>query len=126
MTSLFPFLHLCRWIEVFIPKFSISASYDLETILPKMGIWDAFNNNADFSGITKTDFLQLSKVSWSTRTFAWAGRAGRVYSTWLIELSHLTDKETQTLRGTVSSLGQKLGRISWLPGLSVALWPSYL
>ncbi|GAB5573134.1 serpin A9 [Prionailurus iriomotensis] len=51
------------WIEVFIPKFSISASYDLETILPKMGIWDAFNNNADFSGITKTDFLQLSKVA---------------------------------------------------------------
>uniref|UniRef100_A0A667H124 Serpin family A member 9 n=2 Tax=Lynx canadensis TaxID=61383 RepID=A0A667H124_LYNCA len=52
-----------RWIEVFIPKFSISASYDLETILPKMGIWDAFSNNADFSGITKTDFLQLSKVA---------------------------------------------------------------
>ncbi|XP_039110479.1 serpin A9 isoform X2 [Hyaena hyaena] len=52
-----------RWIEVFIPKFSISASYDLETILPKMGIWDAFNENADFSGITKTGFLQLSKAA---------------------------------------------------------------
>ncbi|XP_029807761.1 serpin A9 [Suricata suricatta] len=52
-----------RWLEVFIPKFSISASYDLETILPKMGIWDAFNENADFSGITKTGFLQLSKAA---------------------------------------------------------------
>ncbi|XP_032693256.1 serpin A9 [Lontra canadensis] len=52
-----------RWIEVFIPKFSISASYDLETILPKMGIWDAFDKNADFSGITKRDFLQLSKAA---------------------------------------------------------------
>ncbi|XP_004754809.2 serpin A9 [Mustela putorius furo] len=52
-----------RWIEVFIPKFSISASYDLETILPKMGIRDAFDKNADFSGITKRDFLQLSKAA---------------------------------------------------------------
>ncbi|XP_072693861.1 serpin A9-like [Canis lupus baileyi] len=52
-----------RWIEVFIPKFSLSASYDLETILPKMGIRDAFDKNADFSGITKRDFLQLSKAT---------------------------------------------------------------
>ncbi|XP_021535343.1 serpin A9 isoform X3 [Neomonachus schauinslandi] len=52
-----------RWIEVFIPKFSISASYDLETILPKMGIQDAFDKNADFSGITRRDFLQLSKAA---------------------------------------------------------------
>ncbi|XP_023575465.1 serpin A9 isoform X3 [Octodon degus] len=52
-----------RWIEVFLPKFSISASYDLETILPKMGIRDAFNKNADFAGITKTGFLQVSKAT---------------------------------------------------------------
>nr|XP_035927798.1 serpin A9-like isoform X1 [Halichoerus grypus] len=52
-----------RWIELFIPKFSISASYDLETILPKMGIRDAFDKNADFSGITRRDFLQLSKAA---------------------------------------------------------------
>lgn len=57
----FSLLH--RWIEVFIPKFSISASYNLETILPKMGIQNAFDENADFSGITKRDSLQLSKVS---------------------------------------------------------------
>ncbi|KAM8783302.1 serpin A11 [Rhynchonycteris naso] len=52
-----------RWIEVFIPKFSMSTSYDLETILPKMGIRNAFNKNADFSGITKRDFLQVSKAA---------------------------------------------------------------
>ncbi|KAL4693101.1 hypothetical protein H8959_016911 [Pygathrix nigripes] len=52
-----------RWIEVFIPKFSISASYNLETILPKMGIQNAFDENADFSGITKRDSLQLSKAT---------------------------------------------------------------
>ncbi|KFO21357.1 serpin A9 [Fukomys damarensis] len=52
-----------RQIEVFIPKFSISASYDLETVLPKMGICDAFGKNADFSGITKTGFLQVSKAT---------------------------------------------------------------
>ncbi|XP_023575464.1 serpin A9 isoform X2 [Octodon degus] len=52
-----------RQIEVFLPKFSISASYDLETILPKMGIRDAFNKNADFAGITKTGFLQVSKAT---------------------------------------------------------------
>ncbi|XP_006165439.1 serpin A9 [Tupaia chinensis] len=52
-----------RWIQVFIPKFSISASYDLETILPKMGIRNAFDKNADFSGITKRGFLQVSKAT---------------------------------------------------------------
>ncbi|KAM5242689.1 serpin A9 [Hipposideros larvatus] len=52
-----------RWIEVFIPKISISTSYDLETILPKMGIRDAFDKNADFSGITKKGFLQVSKAA---------------------------------------------------------------
>ncbi|XP_035300838.1 serpin A9 [Cricetulus griseus] len=52
-----------RWIKVFIPKFSISASYNLETILPKMGIRDAFDGNADFSGIAKTHILQVSKVA---------------------------------------------------------------
>ncbi|XP_069321369.1 serpin A9 isoform X2 [Eulemur rufifrons] len=52
-----------RWIEVFIPKFSISASYDLETILPKMGIRNAFDKSADFSGIAKRDSLQVSKAT---------------------------------------------------------------
>lgn len=65
LSSFFLLLH--RWIEVLIPKFSISASYDLETILPKMGIQHAFDKNAHFSGITKKDFLWVSKVSWSMK-----------------------------------------------------------
>ncbi|XP_006839685.1 PREDICTED: serpin A9 [Chrysochloris asiatica] len=52
-----------RLVEIFMPKFSISASYDLGTILPKMGIKDAFNNNADFSGITKKHSLWVSKAT---------------------------------------------------------------
>ncbi|XP_073923019.1 serpin A9 [Castor canadensis] len=52
-----------RRIEVLIPRFSMSASYNLETILPKMGIHDAFDRNADFSGITKSDSLQVSKAA---------------------------------------------------------------
>ncbi|XP_020141208.2 serpin A9 [Microcebus murinus] len=52
-----------RWIEVSIPKFSISASYDLETILPKMGFCNAFDKSADFSGIAKRDSLQVSKAT---------------------------------------------------------------
>ncbi|XP_054571413.1 serpin A9 [Eptesicus fuscus] len=52
-----------RWIEVFLPKFSTSTSYDLETVLPKMGIRDAFDKNADFSGITRKGFLKVSKVT---------------------------------------------------------------
>lgn len=67
---IFPLFLLCRWIEVFIPKFSISASYDLETILPKMGIHNAFDKNADFSGITKRHSLHVSKVS-GWRSLGW-------------------------------------------------------
>uniref|UniRef100_G1SZQ0 Serpin family A member 9 n=1 Tax=Oryctolagus cuniculus TaxID=9986 RepID=G1SZQ0_RABIT len=52
-----------RWVHVFVPRFSISASYDLETILPKLGIHNAFNKNADFSGITKRHSLQVSKAT---------------------------------------------------------------
>ncbi|KAM6202681.1 serpin A9 [Rhynchocyon petersi] len=50
-----------RFVELFMPRFSISASYDLGTILPKMGIKDAFNHKADFSGITKKHSLMISK-----------------------------------------------------------------
>lgn len=44
-------------------------------------------------------------------------------SAWLLKLSHLTDEETQTLRGTVISLGQKFHGCQawpWLYGLNTS------
>ena len=52
-----------RWVDLFVPKFSISATYDLGDILLKMGIQDAFADNADFSGLTKDNGLKVSNVS---------------------------------------------------------------
>ncbi|XP_006216593.2 thyroxine-binding globulin [Vicugna pacos] len=51
------------WIELFVPKFSISATYDLGAVLLKMGIQDAFADSADFSGLTKDNGLKLSSVA---------------------------------------------------------------
>ncbi|XP_045719249.1 thyroxine-binding globulin [Mirounga angustirostris] len=39
------------WIDLFVPKFSISATYDLGAIFLKMGIQDAFADNANFLGL---------------------------------------------------------------------------
>ncbi|XP_027390353.1 thyroxine-binding globulin [Bos indicus] len=51
------------WVDLFVPKFSISATYDLGDILLKMGIQDAFADNADFSGLTKDNGLKVSNVA---------------------------------------------------------------
>uniref|UniRef100_A0A8D1PPT2 Serpin domain-containing protein n=1 Tax=Sus scrofa TaxID=9823 RepID=A0A8D1PPT2_PIG len=40
-------------IKLYIPKFTISGSYELDQILPKLGIIDLFSQRADFSGITE-------------------------------------------------------------------------
>ncbi|XP_060231774.1 thyroxine-binding globulin [Meriones unguiculatus] len=48
------------WVELFVPKFSISATYDLGSTLQKMGMRDAFAESADFSGITEDNGLKLS------------------------------------------------------------------
>lgn len=52
-----------RWVNTFVPKFSISATYDLKLMLLKMGIEDPFADNADFSGLTEDNGLKLSYVS---------------------------------------------------------------
>lgn len=52
---------------MFVPKFSISATYDLGAILLKMGIQDAFADDADFPALTGDKGLKLSKVSWLIR-----------------------------------------------------------
>ncbi|XP_048191290.1 thyroxine-binding globulin [Perognathus longimembris pacificus] len=51
------------WVDLFVPKFSISATYDLGTTLLKMGIKDAFDVRADFPGLTEDSALKLSYVA---------------------------------------------------------------
>uniref|UniRef100_A0A8D2DNV1 Thyroxine-binding globulin n=1 Tax=Sciurus vulgaris TaxID=55149 RepID=A0A8D2DNV1_SCIVU len=51
------------WIDLFVPKFSISATYDLGNMLMKMGLKDAFAENADFLGLTEDNGLKLSYVA---------------------------------------------------------------
>ncbi|XP_078224586.1 serpin B6-like [Callithrix jacchus] len=49
-------------VEVFLPRFKLEESYDMESVLRNLGITDAFEvGKADFSGMSKTD-LFLSKV----------------------------------------------------------------
>ncbi|XP_041661936.1 alpha-1-antitrypsin homolog [Cheilinus undulatus] len=63
--------HIRRWrdsvsmsyIDLFMPKFSISTDASLESTLKKMDIIYAFENNADFSGISKDLPLKISKAS---------------------------------------------------------------
>ncbi|CAH6780403.1 Serpina7 [Phodopus roborovskii] len=47
-------------IELFVPKFSISATYDHGSTLQKMGMSDAFAESANFPGITEDSGLKLS------------------------------------------------------------------
>ncbi|KAM7164695.1 alpha-1-antitrypsin-like [Macrochelys suwanniensis] len=48
--------------NLYIPKFSISATYELKNHLIKMGITDVFTKQADLSGITGDPELQVSRV----------------------------------------------------------------
>ncbi|XP_061668322.1 alpha-1-antitrypsin homolog [Syngnathoides biaculeatus] len=50
-------------VDVFLPKFSISATAALDSTLKEMGITAAFGDAADFSGISDDAKLKLSKVS---------------------------------------------------------------
>uniref|UniRef100_A0A8D1SRX0 Serpin domain-containing protein n=1 Tax=Sus scrofa TaxID=9823 RepID=A0A8D1SRX0_PIG len=54
-------LYFYKKIKLYIPKFIISGSYELDQILPKLGIIDLFSQRADFSGITEQLNLQVSK-----------------------------------------------------------------
>ncbi|XP_026174537.1 alpha-1-antitrypsin homolog isoform X2 [Mastacembelus armatus] len=54
---------LKSYVEVHIPKFSISTGASLENILKEMGITDAFGDNADFSAMSDNVELKVSKVS---------------------------------------------------------------
>lgn len=49
--------------EFYLPKFSISADYSLEDVLPELGIKEVFSTQADLSGITGDKDLIVSQVS---------------------------------------------------------------
>ncbi|XP_078239876.1 alpha-1-antiproteinase-like [Pogona vitticeps] len=51
-----------RRVELFLPRFSISGSYDVKNTLQKMGITDVFKDCADLSGMTGKPKLKVSKA----------------------------------------------------------------
>ncbi|XP_020040956.2 alpha-1-antichymotrypsin [Castor canadensis] len=48
--------------ELYLPKFSISSDYDLEYILPQLGIKEVFTRQADLSGLMQDGKLMVSQV----------------------------------------------------------------
>ncbi|XP_038605855.1 alpha-1-antitrypsin-like [Tachyglossus aculeatus] len=51
-----------RSLNLVLPKFSISSTYQLEKILGKLGMTDVFSNKADLSGLTDQVHLKVSKA----------------------------------------------------------------
>uniref|UniRef100_A0A8C3WTI2 Serpin family A member 5 n=1 Tax=Catagonus wagneri TaxID=51154 RepID=A0A8C3WTI2_9CETA len=51
-----------RQLELYLPKFSIEGSYQLDKVLPKLGIRDIFTSDADLTGISNTSNIQVSEM----------------------------------------------------------------
>ena len=49
-------------VRVWLPKFKISTGFELSKTLEKMGMPDAFNDNADFSGMTEQEKLYIMSI----------------------------------------------------------------
>ena len=50
-------------VEVFLPRFTLEESYDMECVLRDLGVTDAFEAaQADFSGMSCQQDLHLSKI----------------------------------------------------------------
>ncbi|XP_068850356.1 serpin B6-like isoform X2 [Capricornis sumatraensis] len=50
-------------VDVFLPRFTLEESYDMEELLQELGMTDAFEEaQADFSGMSSRQGLHLSKV----------------------------------------------------------------
>merc|ERR1711962_139806 len=51
-----------RKVKVWLPKYKMAVTLDLNGPLSKMGVGDMFGDKADFSGVSKTKGLQVSQV----------------------------------------------------------------
>ncbi|XP_076979567.1 plasma serine protease inhibitor [Tamandua tetradactyla] len=51
-----------RQLQLYFPKFSITGSYQLEKVLPKLGIRDIFSSSGDLTGITNHSNIQVSEM----------------------------------------------------------------
>jgi len=49
-------------VEIFLPRFKLESSFELNDTLAKMGMRDAFGPKADFSGMDGTESLYISGV----------------------------------------------------------------
>ncbi|NXX73504.1 A1AT protein, partial [Urocolius indicus] len=52
-----------RRMEVYLPKLSISGTYDLKKMFMNLGVTDVFSNLADLSGITGKPDMKVSKAT---------------------------------------------------------------
>jgi serpin B len=51
-----------RGVEVYLPRFKMTTSFQLKSVLSEMGMARAFSNEAEFGGITSEQELQISEV----------------------------------------------------------------
>lgn len=51
-----------RQLELYLPKFSIEGSYQLDKVLPTLGINDVFTSHADLTGMTNDTNIQVSEM----------------------------------------------------------------
>lgn len=56
------FFYYDRIASLYFPKFAISATYDLMTVMRMLGITQVFSREADLSKVTTDGPVKLSKV----------------------------------------------------------------
>jgi serpin B len=56
--------NMSKWqgVDVYLPRFTFSSSFSLKAILSAAGMSDAFDDNADFSGMTGKKNLMIDNI----------------------------------------------------------------